>query len=222
MNVHQDHRLRRMGARLAVVATLASGALVTAAAAPALAKPAPGTATGATTVTLGGAAINTLQSNGCGLLVVTAANGVTTSVVPKGVKIIFPVSGIVTQPSNDDALRLDHSGSVTLSNDCYAITLANLRVTNFGLPNQGTSFDVSAITRSVDDSGRQVIGTLDLSGAIIVMINGKTRITQMNLLTSPEGAEELNELAVPGSDGSTGPFFVGEKVGFAKTRVVIG
>jgi len=221
MQMHQDHRLRRLGARLTVVATLAVGSLLVALAVPAMASPVPGTATGATTVTLGGKAYSTLQSNGCGTLVVTAANGVTTSVVPKGLKVIFPVSGIVTQPDNTDALRLDHSGSVTLQNDCYAITLANLRVTNFGLPNQGTSFDLSAITRSADDTGRQVIGTLDLSGAQMSTVGNKTRISQMNLLTAPEGAEELNELAV-GGDGSTGPFTVGEKVGFARTRVVIG
>jgi hypothetical protein len=141
-------------------------------------------------------------------------------VVTKGLKLVFPITGIETQPTNDDALRIDHSGSVTLENACYSITLAGLRITNFGLPNQGTSFDLSAVTKSADDSGRQVIGTLDLTGANITITGDKTRISQMALLTSAEGAQELNELAV-GGDGSTGPFFVGEKIGSAKTRVVI-
>jgi len=42
----------------------------------------------------------------------------------------------------------------------------------------------------------------------------------MVLNTSAEGAEELNQLAV-GGDGSTGPFLPGQKIGSAKTRVVL-
>jgi hypothetical protein len=219
--MHVKGSSHRVGARLAVLSTVAAaGLLVAVTAAPAMASPTPTSATGATTITLGGKAINTLQSNGCGTLVVSSANGVTWSVVPKGIKIIFPVSGVSTQPGNPDALRIDHSGSVTLSNACYDITLAALRITNFGLPDQGSEFDLSAITRSFDDTGRQVVGTLDLSGANTVTTGTKIRISQMNLLLSSEGAEEFNELAV-GGDGSTGPFASGQKVGFAKTRVVL-
>jgi hypothetical protein len=220
MHVHVKGS-HRLGARMAMLSTVAAAGLVVAAAAPAMASPAPGTATGASTITLGGKAYSTLQSNGCGTLVATGVNGVTVSVVPKGLKLIFPISGIVTQPDNTDALRIDHSGSLTLENDCYAITLSGLRITNFGLPNQGSEFDLSAVTKSVDDSGRQVIGVLDLSGANMSTVGNKTRISLMNLLTSDEGAEELNELAV-GGDGSTGPFTSGEKIGSAKTRVVMG
>ena len=221
--MHVKGSSHRVGARMAVLSTVVGAGLIVAVAtaSPAVASPQPGTATGATTVTLGGKAYNILQSNGCGALVVSSANGVTWSVVPKGLKIIFPVSGVVTQPGNPAATRIDHSGSVTLENTCYAITLANLRITNFGLPDQGSEFDLSALTKSADDFGRQVVGVLDLSGANTVTTGNKTRISQMNLLTSDEGAEELNELTVPGSDGSVGPFTAGQKVGFAKTRVVI-
>jgi hypothetical protein len=187
-------------------------------------NPGPHPATGATTITLGGAAYNKLQSGGCGTLTVTGANGVTTAVIAKGLKLTFPVTGYEVQPSNTDAFRIDHSGSVTLSNTCYQITLGTLRLTNFGLANQATTLALSAITRSVDDHGRQVIGTLDLSGASTTWqtrSNGTTRttISQMKLLLAPEGAQELNQLAVGGT-GSTGPFHTGQQVGSAKTRVV--
>lgn len=212
----------RLGWRMSVLSAVAgAGLLVAAAAAPAMAAPVPGTASGATTITLGGKAYNTLQSNGCGTLVATGVNGVTVTVVPKGLKLIFPISGVVTQTDNPLAQRIDHTGSLTLENDCYAITLSGLRITNFGLPDQGSAFDINAVTKSADDSGRQVIGVLDLAGSNTTVTGNKTRISLMSLLTSAEGAEELNELAV-GGDGLTGPFTVGQKIGSAKTRVVTG
>ncbi|MFI5101267.1 MAG: hypothetical protein ACHQE5_12270, partial [Actinomycetes bacterium] len=159
-----------------------------------------------------------LQSGPCGTLVATGVNGVTVTPVTKGIKLIFPISGMVTQHDNTDALRIDHSGSVTLENDCYSITLSTLRVTNFGLSNQGSSFDVSAVTKSADDFGRQVVFTLDLSGAQIVFSGNKVRTAQMNLITALEGAQELNELAV---NAETGPFVAGQKIGSAKTRLVL-
>jgi hypothetical protein len=220
MHLHAKSR-RRFGARMAVLATVAGTGLLVATATPALAAPVPGTASGATTITLGGKAINTLLANGCGGLSVTFTNGANFSVTPKlQLKMIFPISGIVTQPTNDDALRIDHNGSVSFENDCYAVTLSALRVTNFGLPNQGAELDVSAVTKSADDSGRQVVFTLDLSGSQTSTTGSKTRISQMNLLTTADGAEELNQLAV-GGDGSTGPFSAGQKVGNAKTRIVV-
>lgn len=149
----------------------------------------------------------------------TGTNGVTATPVTKGLKLVFPISGMVTQPDATDALRIDHSGSVTLENDCYSITLGTLRVTNFGLPNQGSAFDVSAVTKSPDDFGRQVIFTLDLTGAQVTVTGSKTLIAQMSLLTAADGAEELNELAV---NAETGPFVAGQKIGSAKTRLVMG
>ena len=159
-----------------------------------------------------------MQSGGCGALVATGVNGVTVTPLTKGIKLVFPISGMVTQPSADDALRIDHSGTLTLENECYSIAIGTLRITNFGLPNQGTSFDVSAVTKSADDFGRQVLFTLDLSGAQITWSGTKVRTAQMNLLTSDEGAEELNELAV---GDETGPFTSGQKIGSAKTRLVL-
>lgn len=213
---------RRLAGKSLLVTAVAGVMLTATAFAPAYAAPAPGTATGATTITLGGKAYNALQAGVCGPLVVTAANGVTASVTGKsGLKLIFPISGIETEPGNPDAVRIDHSGSVTLENTCYSIGLSTLRITDFGLSDQGSAFDLSAVTKSSDDSGRQVLGELDLtSGSLTVSGTGKVRVAQMNLLTSGAGAEELNELAT-GSE-TVGPFSGGMKIGFAKTRVVIG
>jgi hypothetical protein len=218
--MHVKGSSHRVGARMAVLSTVVGAGLILAAtAAPAVAAPTPGSASGASTVTLGGKAYNILQSGGCGTLTVTGANGVTATVVTKGVKVIFPISGVVTQDGNPDALRIDHSGSVTLENTCYTITFAALRITNFGLPDQGTSFDMTALFRSGDDTGRQVLGTLDLTSAIVSISGNKVRIAQMNWFTSGASAEELNELAV---GAETGPFVEGQKIGSAKTRVVFG
>lgn len=200
-----------VAAVLAVAATLSTT--------PAFASAVPVSATGATTLTLGGKAYNTLQTSGCGPLVATSANGVTVTPVTKGLKLILPISGLQVQPDSG-AIRLDHSGSVTLENSCYAITLGTFRITDFGSPSMLTAFDLSAVTKSVDDSGRQVIGSLDLSTANVTVVGTKIRVAQMVLNTSAEGAEELNQLAV-GGDGSSGPFVAGQKIGSAKTRVVL-
>ena len=218
--MHVKGSSHRLGARMAVLSTVVgAGLIVAATAAPAIAAPTPGSASGATTITLGGKAYNTLQSSGCGTLVATGVNGVSVTVGPQGLKLIFPISGIATQDGNPVAIRIDHSGSLTLENTCYSINFAALRVTNFGLPDQGTSFDINAVFKSADDAGRQVLGTLDLTGANVTVSGSKVRIAQRSMLTSGPSAEELNELAV-GAD--TGPFVEGQKIGSAKTRVVFG
>jgi hypothetical protein len=217
MHIRRESGGRRLGAKTLLLGSVAGAVIAATAFVPALASPVVNPATGATTVTLGGKAYNTLLTGGCGALTVLTANGVTATTTAKGAKLIFPVSGYETQPSNDDALRIDHTGSVTLQNACYTISLASLRITNFGLPNQGSSFDLSAVTKSADDSGRQVIGTLDLGSSVVTFSGTKIEIAKMNLLTADEGAQELNELAV---GAETGPFVTGQQIGSAKTRVV--
>jgi hypothetical protein len=220
MQIRQGTTGRRLGRKTAILGSVAGAMIAATAFVPAFASPVSGTATGTTALTLGGKAITLLTNGGCGTLFVTVNNGVGAAFVGKGVRLTFPIIGYEVQPSDTDAFRLDHTGSVTLENSCYKIAISSLRVTNFGLANQGSSFDISAITKSADDSGRQVIGEVDLTGSQTTWVNThKVRVTNMTLLTSDEGAEEFNELTTPGSDGSTGPFSSGMKVGSAKTLI---
>jgi hypothetical protein len=222
MHSHKGTTGRRLGRKTAILGSVAGAMIAATAFVPAFASPVSGTATGSTALTLGGKAVTLLQGGGCGPLGVTGSNGVTTSTVGKGsIRIVFPITGYEVQPSDADAFRLDHSGGVTLENSCYSIAISGLRITNFGLANQGSSFDISALTKSIDDSGRQVIGTIDLTGSNLTTISStKYRITNMSVLTSSEGAEELNELtSATSNDGTIGPFSAGMKVGTAKTLV---
>src|SRR4029077_2681133 len=106
VNKHVVTRQRRLGVKTLVLASLAGAVIAATAFSPAFATPTPGVASGASTLTLGGKAYNILQTSGCGTLVATGVNGVTATPVTKGLKLIFPISGMVTQPDNTDALRI--------------------------------------------------------------------------------------------------------------------
>jgi hypothetical protein len=186
--------------------------------APANAGTTPVTAKGSTAITLGGKAITTLQSNGCGALTATAQGDATAFTTAKGgLKIVLKVNAIDVNTNN--VVTLYHSGGVVLENSCYTIALKAFRIIGFGTLDQSSQFDLNANVK-VDGTGigREVIGTLDLSEAQIVVSGTTTKVNQANLLASPDGATLLNQLA---TGDVTGQFAAGDKVGFAKSKVVI-
>lgn len=206
---------KRMVAVAAVAGVATSMSLVNATSAHAGATPTG--ATGTTTLVLGGPAVNTLAATGCGAITVTGNNGVQVVQSAKNQwKITLQISEL--DINNNGGIDLKHSGSVELQNSCYDITLAALRITNFGNADQFTTFDLNAVLHSDDDSSRYVVGELDLSNAQLSVSGSKIRVTKENLYLADEGAEEFNELAT--GDAFTGPFFSGEKIGNAKTSVV--
>ncbi len=208
--------LSKRGRRVA--ATLAAGAAIAAfaPAGAASASPVPVAATGNTVVTIGGAAVNKLTTGSCGALSATPLGGATVATTAKNqFKLTVPITGLEVQ-ADGSALRINHSGGVDLVNSCYEIALSTLRISNFGQADQFTTFDLSAKTNSVDDTGRQVIGQLDLSSAVVTISGSKVRVNKMDLHATDAGAEQLNELA---TGTSTGPFMAGDKVGNAKTTV---
>jgi hypothetical protein len=177
------------------------------------APPPPSSITGGTVITIGGPAVATLQSHGCGTLMASVANGATVFTgVHNEIRISLKINGYMMQPNG--AYRLSFAGAVTLTNSCYTITFDAFRLSNFGLGVPVTTFNVKAISHS---SGRQLAGTLDLSGATVTVTGSKTRVEKMDLFLSAGGAELLNTLA---TGTPNGPFSPGEKVGFAKTTVV--
>jgi len=214
MSRHPANARKGIRAKATLMAGVAGVALVAASVmAPANATVTSPSVRGATTITLGGKAINTLQSNGCGPLTATVLGDAAAVSTPKGVKLILKVSGLDIQDGSG-AIRLKHSGGVTLENSCYTISLTGFRITNFGTVNETSDFDLNALVKG---SGvREVVGTLDMSSAQITFTGSTVRVNQMNLLASDDGAKILNQLAL-GTD--TGPFTSGDKVGFAKTKV---
>ena len=215
MSRHPANARKGIRAKATLMAGVAGVALVAASVmAPANATVTSPSVKGNTTISLGGKAINTLQTNGCGPLTATALGGATAITTAKGgIKLVFKVSGLDIQDGSG-AIRLKHSGGVTLENSCYTISLTGFRITNFGTVNETSDFDLNALVKG---SGvREVVGTLDMSSAQITFTGSTVRVNQMNLLASDDGAKILNQLAL-GTD--TGPFTSGDKVGFAKTKV---
>ena len=177
--------------RTMVLALLAGAALVAATAFTprAMASPMPGSATGATTITLGGQGVQHAPVRRLRHARGHRRERRDRDAVPKGIKLIFPISGMVTQPGNDAALRIDHSGSLTLENDCYAITLggaADHQLRAAG-PGDRASTSPRSPSRRTTPVARSSL-TLDLTGANVTVTGNKTRIAQMSLLTSAEGA----------------------------------
>jgi hypothetical protein len=185
--------------RRAAIAAFAAGAMATgivsATTTSANATPYPVGASGTVSVAFGGPAWAHLNDYGCGTPYIYSASGV--SVFPDGrqIRVNFPITGVVFDSYGGE--RIDTSGTVTFVNYCYTITFTTLRVTNFGTGGQQEFFDVSATTHnSADgDSGRQVYFVMDFSTAIYSYPGPATyKVEKINLLTSYEGAEELNEL----------------------------
>lgn len=207
---------RRMLAVAAVAGVATSMSLIDATSAHAGAVPTG--ATGTTVLVIGGPAVAALGNNGCGAVTITGNNGASAVQTAKNQwKITLHINEL--DINGNGGIDLKHQGSIELSNTCYDITLAALRITNFGDPGQLTTFDLNAVLHSSDDSDRYVVGELDLSSAQLAVSGNKIRITKENLSLAAEGAEEFNELAV-GGDGLSGPFFAGEKIGNGKTTVV--
>ena len=173
-------------------------------------------ATGTTVLVIGGPAVNALTASGCGTLTLTGNNG---AQVAQTAKNQWRITLAITEVDVNDngGIGLLHQGSVELQNDCYDITLAALRINNFGEAGQFTSFNLSATLHSPDDSDHYVVGELDLTDAQVAFSGSKVRVTKENLLLAPEGAEEFNELA---GNEFGGPFYAGEKIGNGKTTVV--
>ncbi len=214
MSRHPASARKGIRAKAGLLAGLAGVALVAASTlAPANATTTSPSVRGATTITLGGKAITTLQSNGCGPLTATALGDATGIITLKGIKLVLKVTGLDIQDGSG-AIRLKHSGGVTLENSCYSISLTGFRITNFGTVDETSDFDLNALVKGT--ATREVIGTLDLSSANIVFSGSTIRVNQMNLLASADGAAILNQLAV---GDPSGPFNAGDKVGFAKTKV---
>lgn len=213
--LHMSLRARKRAAAIAAVAGVAASmSLVNATSAHASATPTG--ATGTTVLVIGGPAVAALGNGGCGAVTVTGNNGATVAQTAKNQwKITLHINEL--DINDNGGIVLKHQGSIELQNICYDITLAALRITNFGDAGQFTTFDLNAVLHSPDDSSRYVVGELDLSNAQVVVSGSKVRITKENLYLANEGAEEFNELAT-GSD--TGPFFSGEKIGNGKTTVV--
>lgn len=213
--LHMSLRARKRAAAIAAVAGVATAmSVVNATSAHAGATPTG--ATGTTVLVIGGQAVNALASNGCGAVTVTGNNGASAAQTAKNQwKITLKITGV--NVNDNGGIQLTHQGSVTLSNTCYDITLAALRITNFGNADQYTTFDLNAVLHSVDDGGRYVVGELDLSSAQFSYTGNKVRIAKENLYLANEGAEEFNELA---TGSVSGPFYAGEKIGNGKTTVV--
>lgn len=213
--LHMSLRARKRAAAIAAVAGVAASmSLVNATSAHASATPTG--ATGTTVLVIGGPAVAALSNGGCGAVTVTGNNGATVAQTAKNQwKITLHINEL--DINDNGGIVLKHQGSIELQNTCYDITLAALRITNFGDAGQFTTFDLNAVLHSPDDTSRYVVGELDLSNAQVVVSGSKVRVTKEDLYLADEGAEEFNELAT-GSD--TGPFFGGEKIGNGKTTVV--
>ena len=210
LNVSLQTRRRLLA--VTAVAGLAASATLSATAAHAGATPT--NVKGQTVVVIGGKAVKTLTTNGCGDLSATGINGAQiVQTATNQWRMTFKISGLAT--NDNGGLIIAHSGGVQLTNNCYAISLTNLKITNFGQAGQFTSLDLNGVTHSGDDTGRQVVGELDLTNAVITPVTGnKVRVTKVDLLLASEGAQEFNELA---TGFATGPFTTGEKVGNART-----
>jgi hypothetical protein len=207
---------KRMLAVAAVAGVATSMSLVNATSAHAAGVPTG--ATGTTVLVIGGPAVATLAANGCGAVTVTGNNGASATQTAKNQwKITLHINEI--DVNGNGGIELKHQGSIELQNSCYDITLAALRITNYGNADQFTTFDLNAVLHSPDDTQRYVVGELDLTDAQLSSSGNKVRITKENLYLAPEGAEEFNELAT-GDPFATGPFFAGEKIGNGKTTVV--
>lgn len=213
--LHMSLRARKRAVAIAAVAGVATSmSLVNATSAHAGATPTG--ATGTTVLVLGGPAVAAFANSGCGAITITGNNGASVVQTAKTQwKITLHINEL--DINGNGGIDLKHQGSIELQNTCYDITLAALRITNFGSAGQFTTFDLNAVLHSPDDSDRYVVGELDLSDAQVDVSGSKIRITKENLYLASEGAEEFNELAT-GTD--TGPFYSGEKVGNGKTTVV--
>ncbi len=167
--------------------------------------------------------MNQLAAGTCGALTATAINGATVTPVAKnGNKLVLAISGMETD--GDGAQRINTTGGLQLSNNCYDIGLTAFRLTNFGLPSQSEAFTVNATTHGPDPCpdpnnlcGRNVVGDLDLTNSVLTVTGSKTRVAKGNLLVSGDGVTILNQL-YGGAD--TGPFTDGEQVGSGKYTVV--
>jgi hypothetical protein len=209
-------RLAALASAGAVILSLLAGA------SPASADRTPIGATGASSFQLGGPVLKALQANGCGLLTITplgAAQVVTTTAGKS--RAIFPITNFVQ--ADTGAVRIEHGGSgVDLSNTCYDVRLSNFYIQDLGGLQNTVFFDVSARTKSTDESGeRLVVFQADVTPSTQIVVarpNAVTfKIKGMDLTLASEGASEFNELAT--GDETIGPFSAGMLVGKARTSV---
>ena len=150
--LHMTLRARKRAVAVAAVAGLtASMSLVNAMSAHAAATPTG--ATGTTVLVIGGPAVAALGSGGCGAVTVTGNNGASVAQTAKNQwKITLHINEL--DINDNGGIGLKHDGSIELQNTCYDITLAALRINNFGQAGQFSSFDLNAVLHSGDDSGR--------------------------------------------------------------------
>ena len=191
--------LSRRGRR-AAIAAFAAGAMATgivsATTTSANATPYPVGASGTVSVAFGGPAWSHLNDYGCGMPYVYSSTGVDVFTTGHQTRVNFPITG--TEVDGNGGYRIDTSGTVTFINYCYMITFSTLRVTNFGTGGQQEFFDVSAVAHNTGDAEntpRQVFFVMDFGTSVTSYPGPSTVKTEkITLLTSPEGAEELNEL----------------------------
>lgn len=216
MSLHPARTSKGFRAKTAFMAGVAGVALVAAATlAPANAAGVTVGARGATAITLGGKAITTLEGGTCGALTATTIGGATAISTTRGLKLVLKVTGFAV--NDNGVVTVFHAGAVTLENSCYTIALKAFRIVGYGTLNQSSVFDLNANVKVGNvGQGREVIGTLDLSNAVIGHSGSTVTVNQANLLASADGAALLNQLAV---GDVAGPFAEGDKVGYAKSKV---